>query len=245
MKKITIKKNGLNIDTAIAEGVSSFCKESGYSLFKPARTFTKRNNINDGAIKALIILFISTVIIVAATAQTAFGIKGGLSSYALTGDDQSYKTGFHAGGLVQIKLGKQFIFQPELLLSQEGNSFEEEDVFSGTTIEYGTYLNYVCVPLLTKLQTKGGFYAEAGPGLAFLLGANYKETGSPDMDVKNSFKSSNFFVGLGAGYQSKIGLGIGLRFNAGIANIAASGLEATKSMGGHISVFYLFKARKK
>jgi hypothetical protein len=245
MKKILLKKNGLNIDTAIAEGVYSFCKESGYTPSQPAGNFTKRKNNNESAVKALILLVIGTLIIVAATAQTAVGIKGGLSSYALTGDDQSYKTGFHAGGLVQIKLGKQFIFQPEILLSQEGNLFEEEDVLSGTTSVYGTYLNYVSVPLLAKLQTKGGFYAEAGPGFAFLMNAKYKETGSPDVDVKNTFKSSNFFVGLGAGYQSKIGLGIGIRYNAGIANVSAAGPDATRSTGGHISIFYLFNTGKK
>jgi hypothetical protein len=42
-----------------------------------------------------------------------------------------------------------------------------------------------------------------------------------------------------------MGLGIGIRYNLGMANIAAKGLDEMKTTGGHISVFYMLKSKKK
>jgi hypothetical protein len=237
MKKLLFTSASFNIDAAINEALHDFSTEAGYTVSSKVEVI-KKQKTNQG-LKAVWALVVGLCIAVASSAQTSFGVKAGLNRYALTGEDQSYITSFHVGGLVQIAISRQFIFQPELLISKEGNAFEENN------IKIGTYLNYLSIPLLAKWQTKGGVYGEAGPGFALLMNAKFKETDLPDEDIKSFFKGSNFFVALGAGYQSKMGLGIGIRYNLGMANIAAKGLDEMKTTGGHISVFYVLKSKKK
>jgi hypothetical protein len=239
MKKILSLTAAFKIDQAIHEGLQSFSKEAGYTLSVTNKTVKKTENRNGGKLKALFILLVSTIIVIAACAQTSVGVKAGINRYALTGDDKSYITRFHAGGMANIKVSKLFAVQPEVLFSKEGNDFEEDDVV------IGTYLNYVSIPIMAQLQTKPGFYVEAGPGFAFLITATYKETDAPDENIKDFYKANNLFFGAGAGYRSKIGLGIGIRYNFGLANIAVNGAEETKTTGGHISIVYLFKTKRK
>ena len=186
-------------------------------------------------------LFMALLIITVActaTAQTGFGFKGGLNRFALTGDDQSYNNALHFGAFAQIKLGGQFAVQPELLFSNEGNAFEENNIKSGT------YLSYVNIPVMAQVVTKSGFYAEAGPGFGFLLSAKYKETGIPKEDIKKFLKGFNVFFAAGLGYRLKMGLGFGIRYNFGISNIAVESADKTKSSGAQVSVSYKFNGIK-
>jgi hypothetical protein len=237
MKNLSLIPDFFEIDAAINEGLRAFCKEAGYTVSVLPAKPVKQKVIT--LKKAAVLLFICMLVTIVTLAQPSFAVKAGLNRYALTGDDQSYITDFHAGGLAQIKLTKLFTIQPELLFSKEGNAYEEDD------IKVGTYLNYLSVPIMAQINTSSGFYAEAGPGFAFLLNATYKETGSPAVNIKQSFKSSNLFLGAGTGYRSKIGLGIGIRYNFGMANISAAGLNEMKTTGGHISIFYVFSSKKK
>ncbi len=188
------------------------------------------------------ILFIITALAISISiiAQVNIGVKAGLNRYALTGDDKSYKNGLHFGALAQIPVKGLLVMQPELLFSAEGNGFEENGIKSEQ------HLSYVNIPIMLRVKTKGGFYAEAGPQLGFLLSAKYKETGSPSEDIKKFFKSSNFSFGAGMGYQFKIGLGIGARYNFGLANLMKDeNFDATKSVGLQASIFYTVSTKKK
>ncbi len=182
----------------------------------------------------LLLVFIAT-----SYAQINIGVKAGLNRYALTGDDKSYKNGLHIGAFAQIPITELLVVQPELLFSAEGNEFEEND------IKFGQYLNYVNIPVMLRVNTKGGFYAEAGPQFGFLLSAKYKETGSPSEDIKKFFKGSNLSIGAGFGYQFKMGLGVGARYNFGLANIYSENNFETKSTGGQLSISYIFIDSKK
>jgi Outer membrane protein beta-barrel domain len=189
--------------------------------------------------KKVVFVIIAVTLSVTTIAQLGVGPKAGLNRYALTGDDQSYLNALHVGGFVQVPVSGLFAVQPELLFSKQGNAFEENGE------KFGTYTTYLNIPVMLQLNTKSGFFAEAGPEFGFLLAAKYKETGSTDEDVKKFFKGSNFSLGAGVGYRLKMGLGFGVRYNFGLANISAEDNFETKTTGGQVSVSYKFAAGKK
>jgi len=74
--------------------------------------------------------------------------------------------------------------------------------------------------------------------------------GDNSVDAKDGFKKINFSWGLGAGYKLSNGLGIGARYNLGLANIADNsdsepGESGNIKLGGfHVGLFYTFGAGK-
>jgi len=171
------------------------------------------------------------------------GAKGGVNVSNFTGTDnwQNVKTkslvGYHVGGFVSFFIGNNFAIQPEVLFSSQGAKFETAD----QTIDQKIY--YVNVPLLFKFRTNGGFYIEAGPQLGF-------KTGQSSSSADSIAKSMDFSVAGGIGFHSKMGLGIGARYTAGISKVgdfkAANGINPDYKNGVlQFSVFYtLFNRRK-
>lgn len=174
-----------------------------------------------------------------AQAQLSIGVKAGLNRYALTGEDKSYINRIHVGGFVQIPIKGMLVLQPELLYAAEGNGFEEENV------KVSQNLAFVNIPLMLKLVTRMGLYAEAGPQVGLLLSAKNKESGSPDGDIKKFFKTTSFSFGAGVGYQFKMGVGIGARYNVGLTDLLKNeGPEPMKSTGLQVGLFYKFSLKK-
>lgn len=154
-----------------------------------------------------------------ASAQAAFGLKGGvnLTSLKLDDPDASYdsRTGFHAGVFLRGKFDKVAI-QPEVLLfTQRG-----EGTFSlGKVEESFTYLS---IPVILKFYPIGGLNIQAGPQFGFLLDGERKYEnafGSIKEDIKDSYKSSDVSISLGGGYDFGFGLGLDVRYNIGVKDI--------------------------
>ncbi len=173
-------------------------------------------------------------------AQTGFGVKAGLNSYALTSnvDDKSFISAPHFGVFGQIQIAEGFSVQPELLYSKQGNGYETNGVKESIN------LDYMNIPVMLQLNTKKGFTFEAGPELGFLMNAKYKEAGTVKMDIKQLFKSTNLSLGLGLLYRTKIGLGFGFRYNIGLPNISAEANVVSKSTGGQLGLSYKFSFSK-
>ena len=173
----------------------------------------------------------------------AFGIKAGPSFYNLNGDDTEdgdMKTGFHAGIFVNIPLSSMFSFNPELLYNTEGSKIEE----GGDKLTFN--LNYINLPLMLQYNNPGGFYAEAGPQIGFLMSAKakYEISGVEDEeDVKDELKGTSFSLGIGAGYDLPGGFGFGARYNLGLSSIGEADDDDTKSSGFQISLRYKFRKK--
>lgn len=172
--------------------------------------------------------------------KTRFGIKAGVNSAKLSVKDDSYanpafapetnhKTSFHAGAFVNIPLGGNFRLQPELIWSGQGSKMQQETsttTGTGTTITKYNFeedLHYVNLPIMLQLQSPGGFYIETGPQLSYLVDAKQKgrspisTTDETDLDpVRDNF---DIAWAAGVGYNTRIGLGIGARYNYGLRNI--------------------------
>ncbi|MCW2120412.1 porin family protein [Flavobacterium sp. 7A] len=159
-----------------------------------------------------------------------FGIKGGLNFANISGDNSKNfdgVTAFNFGVLSEIPISDKFSFQPELVYSGQGYSFNDNTVALG-------YLN---VPLIGKYYVTKGFSVEAGPQIGYLLSAK-----NESIDVKDSFKSLDFGVNFGLGYKLDNGLNFGARYNMGVSNINKADNTSNKNTNGvlQLSVGYFF-----
>jgi len=154
--------------------------------------------------------------------ETKFGVKAGLNIANLGGDMEDAKSlvGFHVGGFAEFKLSEKFAIQPELLYSAQGAKGEYSE--EGESIELTQNLGYLNIPVMAKFYVAEGFSLEAGPQIGFLLNAKEKgeyEGVSLEVDNKDEFKSIDFGVNFGAGYDFTENLSAGLRYNLGLSNV--------------------------
>lgn len=138
------------------------------------------------------------------------GLRGGLNVSTLTNiDDNSSKTDFYVGGLVDIKFNKFFTLQPEITYSRQGDE--------GRYFENGRYysekyeLNYITFGAVAKFNFNGGgFHVLAGPSLDVKVGDNYINSNPEDYDLA--------IVG-GVGYTLPNGLTFEARIKQGLVDI--------------------------
>ena len=171
------------------------------------------------------------------------GAKAGANISNFTGTDnrQNVKTkalvGYHFGGFISFFVGNNFAIQPELLFSSQGAKFESAGQITNQKV------SYINVPVLLKFRSAGGFYLEAGPQIGF-------KTSKSNASVDSLAKNTDFSIAGGIGYHSKIGIGIGARYTAGISKVGdfkpANGINPDYKNGVfQLSIFYtLFNKRK-
>lgn len=162
--------------------------------------------------------------------QTKFGLKGGMNIANFSGDieENSSKVSFHAGGFAEIKISDKFSIQPELLYSEQGTKMDglsEVIDFTTYTADISFRLSYINIPVMFKFYVDKSFYFELGPQLGILTGAKTitKISGfnqEAKQDVKDFFKSTDFGLNFGAGYDFTNHLFANVRYNLGLANIA-------------------------
>ena len=181
--------------------------------------------------KKVILTAITVMSFAFANAQDVkFGLKGGINLSNFTGDieDASSKVGFQVGGFAEFKLSDKFAIQPELLYSTQGAKYKESEVnyLYKETINLG-YLN---VPVMAKYYVIDKLSIEAGPQIGFLLSAKDKweetylgEKYSGKESIKDSFKSVDFSLNVGAGYDFTENVSAGIRYNFGVSNISDFG----------------------
>jgi opacity protein-like surface antigen len=156
--------------------------------------------------------------------EVKFGVKGGLNiaTQSYGGEDApspSSLTGFHIGGLVEIKISDKFSIQPELLYSTQGSKFS----MTGYSTENSFKLSYINIPVMLKYFVAEKFSLEAGPQIGFLTSSKMEVilsgiTGSKD--AKEIFKTVDFGLNIGAGYDFTKKISVNARYNFGLSNIA-------------------------
>jgi len=136
-----------------------------------------------------------------------FGVKGGLNFASVSGDNTEGidgVTSFNFGVLSEIPISDKFSFQPELMYSGQGYSYNDDTIA----------LSYFNIPLMGKYYLTKGLSLEAGPQIGFLFSAKNEKT-----DVKDSFNTFDFGVNFGLGYKFDNGLNFGARYNLGLIDI--------------------------
>lgn len=160
--------------------------------------------------------------------KTRFGVKAGVNlaklrphHFGTSQPETNLKTSFHAGALVNIPMGTGgFAIQPEVLFSGQGSKMDMQTTVGGvtTTSKVEQDLSYIAVPVMLQWKSSGGFYVETGPQIAFLMSAQQEGPGDTETDNKDAFNSTDFSWGGGLGFLSRIGLGVGARYNHSISN---------------------------
>jgi len=123
----------------------------------------------------------------------------------------------------------QIGFQLEANYSGEGGNLK--DASNGDINKYReSYLN---VPLFIQGRFPFGGYIELGAQDGFLLSSTFNYNNNGIVNIKGMYKSNNFSVGGGAGYefqkQGVKGLGINIRYMQGITAISSSGYGDIKT----------------
>jgi outer membrane protein with beta-barrel domain len=178
--------------------------------------------------------FFIAVIGLSLITHAQLGVKAGMNISTLTGDDvdgAKSLTGFHGGAYYNVGLNKNFSFQPEAVFSAEG----AKDDATGTKMK----VNYINITPMFRYNASGLFIG-TGPQLGFLMSAKATD-GTNSVDIKDSFKSTNFSWAFGAGYEMSNGLGIEARYNLGLSSIADESGTDVKTSCFQIGLRYNFK----
>ena len=162
--------------------------------------------------------------------EIKFGAKGGLNFATISGDNTKgvdLVTSFNFGVLSEIPISDKFSFQPEIMYSGQGYSFNDNTIA----------LSYLNIPLMEKYYVTKGLSVEAGPQIGFLLAAKNEKT-----DVKDSFNTFDFGINFGLGYKLDNGLNFVARYNLGLTDINNVENSSSKNKNGvfQVSVGYFF-----
>jgi hypothetical protein len=168
------------------------------------------------------------------TFSPTFGIKAGVNlAQFRTNDfpsgsepDVSRKTSAHGGVFMNAPLGTGgFAIEPELLYSRQGSKMKTTTTVGTVTqtSEYDQDLGYITLPIMFQWKSPAGVFVETGPQPGFLIQGKQDGPGSTETDNKSSFDKFDLSWGAGVGYVTKIGLGIGARYNYGLTNTIEDG----------------------
>ncbi len=183
-----------------------------------------------------VLVIVAFVTMFSATAVNAqnfkFGAKGGINFANLTGDDvdADMLVGFHLGVTAEYTFNEKIGIQPELLFSAQGAKADGED--------FKAKLNYLNLPVMLKYHVTKGFNLQMGPQVGFLLDSKLEGNGD-EGDADEIFKTVDFGVNFGLGYQFNENIFIEGRYNLGLSDIVKEDGKAKNSVF-QISVGYMF-----
>lgn len=160
-------------------------------------------------------------IITSANAQNLqFGISGGIDAarFALsgaTGGPIKYKNDLAGGLSLEAAISENFGVQLEANFSRQGTAVVSDDGSQAGSFN----LDYITIPVVIKLYGTPRLNFFAGPQVGLLLSAKSKTQNDPEIDVKDQFKSTDFYAVFGAEYKFANGIFVNARYNLGLSNI--------------------------
>ena len=158
-------------------------------------------------------LLLALLVPVAAQAQVALGIKGGLTFADISDLDVESRTGYAVGVAFRFAPSSVLTLQPEVMYVAKG---AEE-------IELGN----IDVPVLLKFDlplSVVNVYAEAGPYASFNVSCDIPES-SPGVDPCDAIEDTDFggIVGGGVRLGGTRGLNLEARYQFGVTDLDSSG----------------------
>jgi len=165
-----------------------------------------------------------------------FGIEAGSNYSNFT--NASFPTdpllGFHAGATVAFKFTDNFMIQEEFLFSTAGAKIK-----GGALGDQDLKISYMSVPFLLKYRINSGFYVEAGPQVGLRASENVSGITTSEFAKRIDLDAAG-----GIGFQTKMGLGIGVRYVYGISKVSEFNIANInndyKNNNIQASIFYIF-----
>jgi hypothetical protein len=148
-----------------------------------------------------------------------FGVTAGVNVATFSGsdaDDADWRSDFMGGLSLNFGISDMLSLQPELLYSRKGAKASEGGITE--TIKLG----YIDVPVLVKFamgtaqQLRPVFFV--GPSIGFLVSCDWTITGFGSEDCKDEFKSTDFGVVGGVGFDVGA-IGVFVRFQQGLTKL--------------------------
>ena len=171
-----------------------------------------------------------------------FGIKGGINFYDVHHDNNikyTMGTGYHFGFLGHIHFNQQFAIQPEIVLSNQGVRYTDENVNTRYIFDY------INLPVLFQYMFDNGFRLQAGPQVGFLINARSKYNNNVT-NIKDAYNPIDFGISIGASYVfPPTGFGIDARFNLGLTDINQDNSVYSTNRGLQLGIFYIFGHSKR
>ncbi|KKB55184.1 porin family protein [Parabacteroides gordonii] len=165
--------------------------------------------------KSLLLLLLFVAFQVSAQ-EFHFIPKIGLNMANITNSDGSMKPGLNIGVAGEVMMTERFAIEPGVFYSMQGTKDKE----SGTTMKIKN--DYLNIPVLFKGYVYEGFNLFAGPQLGFKVSSKIKASQSgtsvSTSEGSDLFKTVDFSIVLGAGYQSPMGFLVSLNYNIGLTN---------------------------
>lgn len=165
--------------------------------------------------KSLLLLLLFVAFQVSAQ-EFHFIPKIGLNMANITNSDGSMKPGLNIGVAGEVMMTECFAIEPGVFYSMQGTKDKE----SGTTMKIKN--DYLNIPVLFKGYVYEGFNLFAGPQLGFKVSSKIKASQSgtsvSTSEGSDLFKTVDFSIVLGAGYQSPMGFLVSLNYNIGLTN---------------------------
>lgn len=161
----------------------------------------------------IFVMILMTLFCTPAFTQVKAGIKAGLSASRLSHFEGDSRLGIHAGFLANIKLGKKWSYQQEILYSGEGQHYLDGE------LDWTIALGYAQIPMMIRYQPGNKAYLEFGPQLGFLVHASSNEAGSAKLNVKRSFNNTQVSLAAGAGFHINERISFYGRYHAGLTDV--------------------------
>ena len=165
--------------------------------------------------KSLLLLLLFVAFQVSAQ-EFHFIPKIGLNMANITNSDGSMKPGLNIGVAGEVMMTERFAIEPGVFYSMQGTKDKE----SGTTMKIKN--DYLNIPVLFKGYVYEGFNLFAGPQLGFKVSSKIKASQSgtsvSTSEGSDLFKTVDFSIVLGAGYQLPMGFLVSLNYNIGLTN---------------------------
>ena len=191
-----------------------------------------RSNLKQLIMKKIFVAIVALIGLGSLQAQNVkYGLKGGLNIANLNVSGEASPSmnsivNLHIGAFAEFKINNKVAFQPELLYSMLGYKYIQIINVEGTNYDTNNTLKfaYLNIPLMFKYYPQSQFYFEAGPQLGLLTSAKVDVDvvgfGSGSDDVKEFFKTVDFGMNVGLGYNFSKNVLVGARYNFGLSNIA-------------------------
>jgi hypothetical protein len=141
-------------------------------------------------------------------------------------ENHTWRTGFAAGGYVDVAITDTFSFAPEVLFTQKGTKAEGTE--EGIDFEAKATLTQVQIPLLFKAKFAPGAtvrpFVTVGPALGFKAKSRFKievpefPEFNEDEDINEDIESVDFSIVVGGGVQFGPG-SVEIRYDHGLRDV--------------------------